>query len=225
MQNNNLSKKHKIAAGALVVFGIFVIVMWVMQFKQNITAPFGYKKSDNKENSEAVCAGPECGGNEEDLRFKDSDKDGLSDWDELNVYNTSPYLEDSDSDGFTDKAEIDKGSDPNCPEGKNCYETAAKEPLKARESDTDKDINKQDQSQTNQNDLLNNSLNQNTGNGLDSSTGQEQMLKNIMSGQSDPATLRKTLLEFGMDKATLDKISDEDLVKSYQEVLSKTGEN
>lgn len=57
------------------------------------------------------------------LRQKDTDKDGLNDYDELNVYNTSPYLSDTDSDGYDDKTEIDNNQDPNCPAGKICDET------------------------------------------------------------------------------------------------------
>ncbi len=42
----------------------------------------------------------------------DSDSDGLSDWDELNLYGTDPDDPDSDSDGMEDRQEIMKGSDP-----------------------------------------------------------------------------------------------------------------
>lgn len=53
-------------------------------------------------------------------KVMDTDKDGLSDWDELKVYNTSPYLADSDSDKIDDALEIKNGTDPNCPKGKEC---------------------------------------------------------------------------------------------------------
>src|SRR3989344_2262751 len=46
------------------------------------------------------------------LSKKDSDQDGLSDYDELYLYGTSPYLPDSDSDGVSDKREIATGADP-----------------------------------------------------------------------------------------------------------------
>lgn len=55
---------------------------------------------------------------------KDTDNDGLSDYLEINQYETSPYLEDTDGDGITDKAEIDAGEDPNCPQGQMCFSTA-----------------------------------------------------------------------------------------------------
>ena len=53
-------------------------------------------------------------------RITDTDVDGLSDWDELNTYGTSPYLADSDSDGVVDSEEIKNNTDPNCPVGKVC---------------------------------------------------------------------------------------------------------
>lgn len=56
----------------------------------------------------------------EALKSKDTDFDGLMDYDELYIYKTSPYLADSDSDTFDDKTEVFSGNDPNCPEGKSC---------------------------------------------------------------------------------------------------------
>ena len=56
----------------------------------------------------------------EDLRDKDTDKDELSDYDELYQYRTSPYITDSDSDGLGDYLEISQGTDPNCPQGQDC---------------------------------------------------------------------------------------------------------
>lgn len=43
---------------------------------------------------------------------KDSDQDGISDFDELNIYGTDPFSADTDQDGFTDGAEILSGFDP-----------------------------------------------------------------------------------------------------------------
>ncbi len=56
----------------------------------------------------------------EDAKNSDLDNDGITDYDELYVYKTSPYLADSDSDGFDDRTEIFSGNDPNCPEGDSC---------------------------------------------------------------------------------------------------------
>jgi len=43
----------------------------------------------------------------------DTDGDGISDFDEVNLYNTDPTLADTDNDGFTDGAEIIRGFNPN----------------------------------------------------------------------------------------------------------------
>lgn len=60
------------------------------------------------------------------LKVKDTDNDGLNDWDELNTYKTSPYIADSDSDNISDGDEVKRNSDPLCAEGTNClaYEVA-----------------------------------------------------------------------------------------------------
>ncbi|MCK5590427.1 MAG: hypothetical protein KAI72_00590, partial [Candidatus Pacebacteria bacterium] len=44
--------------------------------------------------------------------FEDSDKDGVSNYDEINIYNTDPLDVDSDNDGYTDGAEIVGGFNP-----------------------------------------------------------------------------------------------------------------
>jgi len=62
----------------------------------------------------AVCKNPSiCGPN------ADPDKDGLTNLMEY-TYNTDPNNNDLDGDGCNDKAEIDKGSDPNDPSSNNC---------------------------------------------------------------------------------------------------------
>jgi len=57
------------------------------------------------------------------LRTRDTDGEGLTDYDELYVYRTSPYIRDTDSDGFDDKTEVMSGNDPNCPVGRTCSVT------------------------------------------------------------------------------------------------------
>lgn len=54
------------------------------------------------------------------LEALDTDRDGINDLTELEWTKTSPFLADSDSDGKTDKEEVDAGEDPNCPKGKTC---------------------------------------------------------------------------------------------------------
>jgi CRISPR/Cas system-associated protein endoribonuclease Cas2 len=53
-------------------------------------------------------------------KTKDTDGDGLTDYDEVALYATSPYLPDTDSDGFSDGKEVKEGTDPNCKPGEVC---------------------------------------------------------------------------------------------------------
>jgi|AntRauTorckE6833_2_1112554.scaffolds.fasta_scaffold00189_16 lipoprotein-anchoring transpeptidase ErfK/SrfK len=46
----------------------------------------------------------------------DSDNDGISDYDEINVYYTNPYSKDTDGDGYTDWEELNAGYSPHNPE-------------------------------------------------------------------------------------------------------------
>lgn len=56
----------------------------------------------------------------EALKQKDTDRDGLNDYQEIYQYNTSIFLEDTDSDNLTDYQEVNNGTDPVCPEGQSC---------------------------------------------------------------------------------------------------------
>lgn len=51
---------------------------------------------------------------------QDTDGDGLADSDELFRVGTSVYLKDTDSDGIADGTEVKAGTNPLCPEGKQC---------------------------------------------------------------------------------------------------------
>ena len=212
-QRSPLGRGQKIAAAALAIFAVLAIGMWMAQFKKSLSEPFAYK--DSGESAETG-APTEDENSAEVLRGKDTDKDGLNDWDELSVYRTSPYLEDSDSDGFSDKKEIDSDHDPNCPTGRKCYEVGMVEGDKAVTSEGEA-IKSNDVS----NELLKQLGGLNVGGGDVSVAPGEEELKNILGGQGDAASLRKTLLDAGMDANILKQISDADLLKAYQETLNK----
>ena len=46
---------------------------------------------------------------------QDTDSDGLTDTEEINIYNTNPYKKDTDGDGISDGDEVRDGTDPNDP--------------------------------------------------------------------------------------------------------------
>jgi len=99
--------------------GIVALVFGGIQLQRTIRDPFSsvarFTSTQVQPQDQALLA----------LKAKDTDGDGLSDYDELYLYNTSPYIADSDSDSVSDGQEIQRGTDPNCPEGKSCGVIAA----------------------------------------------------------------------------------------------------
>lgn len=186
----NLPKPQKRAVLFLFFLAIIVVIFWVVQMRAHINDPFNYD-SQTKTSSELDYA--------DALMANDIDGDGLSDYDEMYTYSTSPYLEDSDSDGLSDKQEVEQGTDPNCATGQTCGSSD----FTTTSSSTADYIN----------DTLDSS-------GLDASSAEESALQQVLSGDIDAATLRRLLIESGANQTELEQISDEDLMKSYQETLA-----
>lgn len=110
--------EHKVGALLLVLLGISGLYFGFRYVERHLEKPFysilyydgpTYQTLDEQEQAQL-----------EEQKNTDTDGDELTDYEELYVYKTSPYLADSDSDGFTDSEEIASGNDPNCPTGKDC---------------------------------------------------------------------------------------------------------
>jgi hypothetical protein len=187
-----LNKSQKTAVVLLAFFALLVIVMWGYQFKRALNAPFEYKGPSAYETA-PVCADGNCEADGNDLRNQDTDGDGLSDYDELNFYKTSPYLEDSDSDGYTDKNEIDSDNDPNCPIGQDCY-GEVESTLVPLETNNYEDISPYQDSE-------------------------DMDLSEILTPDMDANTLRALLIEAGVEPSILEQVSDEQLLSTYRETL------
>ncbi len=206
---SQLSKEQKIGASVLAVFAVLLIFLWSAQLKKSISGPFDKKSNNSISNNIAEKSSEDS---EESLRSKDTDNDGLSDWDELYFYNTSPYLEDSDSDGFTDKEEVDNGKDPNCPAGRDCYGGGITESDEGFAGEEDDHANSGS---------LDNLLDQFGVKDDFSSTAENQQIGSLFPPEMPADDLRKMLIEYGMDKKMLDQLSDEQLLESYKEVLGQ----
>ena len=183
-----LSKEQKIGVILLSVFSIFAIGLGILQIRNTMYAPFALSNKipplvrDDITSNEA-------------LMYRDTDHDSLTDFDELYVYSTSPYLVDTDSDAIPDNIEVSKGTDPLCPEGHSCAEAGVN-------GDTLPNV-APIASAT-------------------STLGPAPSAEDLAGILSDPAATRKLLLDAGFDKTILDKTSDADLMKMVKEVLSAT---
>ncbi len=113
------AEEHRTVLVGLLLITVVLFVLGAVQIVRSIRAPFtaptGAYKSGEQLRLEEIAA----------LKARDTDGDGLSDYDELNIYLTSPYLPDTDSDGIPDGDEVRSGDDPNCPRGQACGAAAA----------------------------------------------------------------------------------------------------
>ncbi len=114
-----LSRYERISAMVLALFGISALFLGFSQIKSRIF--YGPQEPATPSSAEFDLSRLEADEIEAILKAEDTDKDGLSDFDEINLYKTSPYLTDSDSDGESDAKEIADGENPNCPKGETCF--------------------------------------------------------------------------------------------------------
>jgi len=120
LKNKNFSSDQKFSSKKTFIFigiiSVATLFLGFLKLYQNIHSPFQTVVTLNSQSNLTN----EQLSKLDSLKTKDTDSDGLSDYDELYFYGTSPYLKDSDSDGYSDKEEIDSENDPNCPAGLDC---------------------------------------------------------------------------------------------------------
>lgn len=188
-----LTKEQKTGFVLLLVFAVLAVGLGILQIRNTIYGPFSLNKSiplSVKEDLDPTAT----------LKFRDTDKDGLNDFDEIYVYNTSAYLADSDSDGLSDKDEVGKGTDPLCAEGKSCEGPIMKGDVTITNGVTSSTL---------------------AANGIDSSAAETQPV-DLATMLQDPVQVRKMLIDAGMDATVLDTISDSDLLIMVAEMLNST---
>jgi hypothetical protein len=187
-EGQSLSKQQKMGVFMLSLFAVFAIGLGFLKIRNTMYAPFALNNAVPYVVKEDIDTN-------EGLMYRDTDKDGLNDFDELYVYITSPYLADTDSDGIADKVEVEKGSNPICPEGQTCSDSI----------------------------LSGDAVPTTVAAASASSTlGPPPSAAELETILNNPAQTRKMLLDAGFDKTLLDKTSDADLMKMIKEVLNST---
>lgn len=183
---SGLSKEQKIGFVLLLAFAFLAIGLGILQIRNNMYSHFALNnKIPNtlKEQVNTVDA----------LRFRDTDRDGLNDFDELYVYATSPYIPDSDSDGILDGEEIKRGTNPMCAPGQDCSLTPEASAVASANSST-----------------------------LDSALAlpAEQPALDLGKAIQDPAQVRQMLISAGVSKDVVNKVSDAELMQMIKEIMS-----
>lgn len=183
----HFGRDHRVALGALAALTVAVLGLSFLQFQKSVRAPFERRGPGYQSLAEREAAATEA------QKTADTDKDGLSDYDELYIFRTSPYLEDTDSDGINDGAEANSGEDPNCPRNQNCGAPVEGANTRTASPDIPEPMSP----------------------GFIGSP--EQIL-----GSFDPQNIRSLLRGAGVSDEMLSKVDDATLKALYDEVLGQT---
>lgn len=235
----------------LGIVSVSALVLGYAQFQKTLRSPFYNEELRIKRAELREQFAPTAISVDEqrmaELQQKDSDGDGLSDYSEIYVYSTNPYLADTDGDGVSDKQEILSGMNPNCAEGTECAPSASLErptmpaqPTASGASNTPVlGITDPSELQRISEQVLSgqvtleqigiqdpafqqaiNQLNQQTA----SATGAADLERQLMLAELTaltPAQIRAELRAMGMDEATLATFSDADLIALLQQSISE----
>lgn len=201
--------EQKVGVLIFTIVGVLGVIMSVIYLGQSLRAPFNID-----DNIAALEFASEREAREvEEQKSKDTDNDGISDYDELNVYRTSPYLADSDSDGIDDGQEVKAGDDPNCPTGQDCGRSVdAGFNSAIRAADISEELPFEDVG-----------LGQD-GSPLTAPVQSEQDITALLQSLTVD-DIRATLAAEGIDQATLDAMSDEELTQLFDEALKQVQES
>jgi hypothetical protein len=195
---NTLSTEQKAGFTLLLIFALLALSLGFLQIRNTLYSSFAMNEIvpfDIKDQVNTMDA----------LRLRDTDQDGLTDFDELYLYNTSRYLEDTDSDGILDGAEVLRGSSPICAEGADCGADITQEVS----SDSEVIVSAEKPSLTIA--------------GIEAG----DQLVDLRLIFNDPEKIRLLLIESGVSEEEINQLSDAELLeatKSYRE-MAEQGSN
>lgn len=195
LKKSGLTKEQRVGLILLSAFAIMAVGLGVLQLRNTLYEPFALNSSVPATIKTDI-------NSTEALQLRDTDRDGISDFDEMYIYSTSAYLADSDSDGIPDKVEIDSGNDPLCAVGKDCSAMVENpDAALVRNATTSLKI---------------------TGNSAEMSVVGEKPV-DLEQALKDPKQIRQLLLTSGMDPKILQAVSDANLMLLVSQAMSVSG--
>jgi len=211
----SLAREQKISAGILAVCAIVALGLSVQRIHAQVNNPFSISKDQLDQATRAVANIDVNGRQLEESKRRDTDGDGLSDYDEEHILGTSPYLADTDGDGIPDNVELALGESPLCARGESCTGYRIDTSQVTERSRLFQDAEVEDTSDTfiaefqrGVNDQKA-TVREQTGS---TSTDLDPVLVR------DPDDIRALLLESGeIDPELLEQLTDEDLLQLYDE--------
>ncbi len=103
-----LTQEERVGFLIIAITGGITLILGSLFIVRNVNKPFDL----SYEGPLFLTTAQERAIEAEEQKTKDTDGDGITDYDELYVYRTSPYLSDTDGDGFLDNEELASGNDP-----------------------------------------------------------------------------------------------------------------
>ncbi|OGY78461.1 MAG: hypothetical protein A3B74_02070 [Candidatus Kerfeldbacteria bacterium RIFCSPHIGHO2_02_FULL_42_14] len=204
--------KQKASLWVFIVIALLTLILGSASIYKQLTGPFQPQLKNS--NQSAVVLGKSELEKLQELKTKDTDSDTLNDYDELYVYDTSPYLADSDSDNASDAEELKEGQNPNCPQGTICDQP--------RKSDTPA-TNSGVTPPSAPSNTITPSIPTNAAPATNTGTANQT----ADTGQNQPSItadiIRQTLKNAGAPAESVDAMSDEALLTLYEETVKETG--
>jgi hypothetical protein len=186
----SFTKEQKVGLFVIIGIGCVALLLGGFYLVRHISSPFFIEYSGemylSQEQQDAILM--------QSQQEKDTDSDGLTDYDELYKYGSSPYLMDTDGDGYTDQTEVLNNTSPVCAVGADCSQD-----IGDSSSDLFDDVLPDEQVDT-------------------SGTSLEDIQAAMHELTIDE--IRSLLVEAGADEEQLAGISDEDLQAMFLEVMS-----
>lgn len=240
----HLQRTQKIALVLISVIGIGVLALGILQAQNILKIPVGSTAKDRAQAAATASLTPAQPTEDAAiLKTKDTDADGINDFDELHVYDTSPYLADSDSDSLSDADEIKNGTDPTCPQGQQCFRSSIANtgdanlanitPAQLRQLIVKSGQLTQEQADQIDDQTLLDTYKEALAKNPDAQTSQitGQNSRTIQDAQTPqtvndlknltPAQIKQLLIDQGMDEADLAGVDDATLKSLYIEALDK----
>lgn len=193
------TREQKFGYAVVVVCGVLAVVLGGFYVSKHIKAPFiiSYSGTRFVTGEEAKAA--------EVARQKATDTDGdtVSDYDELKIYGSSPYLTDTDSDGLADDVEIASNGDPTCATGAACED----------------DVNEIDDTSSIEDGRIADIRDESAANAAVASSQLAQL--KAMLGSLSAADVRTMLVNAGADQARIDAMTDDEVLVLYTDVITQ----